>query len=107
VLILIGIALLYLSYGGVEYVSGFGLIIQNVLQAALQMNILLAVLRFIQHTVLMMFIDYIARNPESADYARLMSIITTLGIILIFGSQLQLFFIWLSRAIAMAVCCLF
>ncbi len=89
VLLLAGLRVLQVAYLGPSVV---GSTLNLVLQASLGVNIFLAMLRFIQSSIDLIFMHVIERHPEYGMYIQLGSLVATLMLLLFLGRQIQMLF---------------
>jgi len=96
-----------LSYAGIEvsqvmYIgqTAVGATLKIVLQGLINVNIFLAMLRFIQASMDLICMHLIERDPASIMYIRLGSLVVSLIILLLIGTQMQLFFANISSMLA-------
>lgn len=92
-----GIEILQLVYIGH---SAFGTTLEFVLQSFVKVNIFLAMLRFIQASMDLICMHLVERDPASAVYIRLGSLLVSLIIVVLIGTQMQVFFINISYSLA-------
>ncbi|MEX0849431.1 MAG: hypothetical protein WD055_04320 [Candidatus Dependentiae bacterium] len=96
--ILIGVAIMLLA-SGLNVVQALylgsavvGKTFAIILQGAMGINIFLAMLRFIQASIDLIFMQVIERHPEYGMYIQLGSLVATLTLLLVLGRQIQMLF---------------
>lgn len=89
ILLLSGLKVLQVMYVGPTIV---GSTLELVLQASMGVNIFLAMLRFIQSSIDLIFMHVIERHPEYGMYIQLGSLVATLMLLLFLGRQIQMLF---------------
>ena len=90
ILLLAALNVLQTVYFGPNVVMGTVILVLQ--KAALSINIFLAMLRFIQASTDLIFMQAIERHPEYGMYIQLGSLIGTLTLLLFFGQQIQMLF---------------
>ncbi len=94
-----GVNVLSLTTGHTAVLS----VLATVLHIFFNLNLFLAMWRFIQNSVDLVLMDIIARRPEYALYIRLASIIVILLIFSMFGSQIRFFFAQVAHLLALGL----
>ena len=92
-------ALLMVSHGGYFGSTVFGKTLVMVMQAAIGINAFLAMLRFIQASMELLFMHAVELHPEYAPYVELGALIGSLSLMLLVGRQMQMFFLHLAAGI--------
>ena len=78
----------------------FGKTLIMVLQAAIGVNTFLAMLRFIQASVDLIFMHAVELHPEYSPYIELGALIGSLALMLLLGRQMQMLFLHIAAALS-------
>lgn len=98
ILLIAGLEITQVMYIGQ---TTLGPIAKIVLQSLITVNIFLAMLRFIQSSIDLICTHLIEQDPAAALYIRLGSLVVTLIILLLVGTQMQMFFANVSSSLAL------
>lgn len=75
-------------------------VLGEICKAGIGINIFLAMLRFIQSSIDLLFVHVIEQDPSSVVYMHLISLLATFLLLWFIGKEMQLFFIHISSALA-------
>ena len=93
-------AALMLVQNGAFGATIFGKTIILVMQAAIGVNAFLAMLRFIQASMELLFMQAVELHPEYAPFIELGSLIGSLLLMILVGRQMQLFFLQIAAQLS-------
>ena len=97
---IIGFATFMLFKDGALGSTVFGKTVIMVMQAAIGVNAFLAMLRFIQASMELIFMHAVELHPEYGPYIELGALIGSLFLMLLVGRQMQIFFLHIAAMLS-------